>query len=151
MTSQVPMSSISWPTTSCCPTIGPWRYMAGSALSRAAHLIIRLERDALMYPADQIEALRALYGTGVTEYRDGPDHYVFIPRLRMPQGCTLRETDALFYLKRCAPSCVGYTSRLFLTERVHSPHTPSNYRPRLIAAETRNMYSHNRIKDGTIP
>ncbi len=101
-----------------------------------------------MYPSDQIEALRAVYGSGVRECIDGRDHYVFVPGLRMPQGCTPKETDALFCLKAYAPSCGGYTSRLFLKERVDSPHIPNNYGPRLIAGQTWYAFSYNEVKDG---
>lgn len=142
------MSSTSCLNTSCCPTTAPWWYTAGSALSPAAHLAVPLREDVSMCPSDQVEALHTVYGTGVTEYHDGQDHYIFIPKLHMPQGCTPRETDALFCLKTFAPSCGGYTSRLFLKKHVNSPHTPNNYGLCLIAGETWHVYSHNGVKDG---
>jgi hypothetical protein len=101
-----------------------------------------------MYPSDQIEAIRGVYGAGVQVRSDGQDHYVYIPELQMPQGCIPERTDALFCVRTFAPTCGGYTSRLFLKDRVASPHTPNNYNPYLIAAETWYAYSHNNVQDG---
>ncbi|MFC4765792.1 hypothetical protein [Effusibacillus consociatus] len=104
-----------------------------------------------MYPPDQIELLRSIYGEGVEERSDGQDHYIFIPGLKMPQGCTPERTDALFCLQSFAPSCGGYTSRLFLRDRVASPHIPNNFSSYLIAAETWHAYSHNNVQHGPYP
>lgn len=104
-----------------------------------------------MYASDQIESLRSIYGDGVQERSDGQDRYVYIPGLKMPQGCTPECSDALFCLKPFAPSYAGYTSRLFLKDRIASPHTPNNYNSYLIATETWYAYSHNNVQEGPYP
>lgn len=104
-----------------------------------------------MYPSDQIESLRSVYGDGVQVLSDGQDHYVYIPGLKMPKGCTPESLDALFCVKALAPSCGGYTSRLFLKDRIASPHTPNNYKSFLIAGQTWYAYSHNGVEEGPYP
>jgi len=71
----------------------------------------------MRYPEDQIEELKAQLGTDVRELEEGGYVYVYIPGLKMPPGCTPEITDALL----CPKPHSGYTSRLFLKERIQTP------------------------------
>lgn len=104
-----------------------------------------------MYPSEQIQLLRSIFGPKAEERRDGQNLYIFIPGLTMPQGCTPERTDALFCTRLYAPTVGGYTSRLFLKDYVKSPHTPNNYNPYLIASETWYAFSHNNVQQGPFP
>jgi hypothetical protein len=103
-----------------------------------------------MYPTEQIELLKRVYGFGVEERKEGDTCYMFIPGLPMPQGCTPKTTDAMFCT---APYSTvgGYTSRLFLKDHVQSPHTPNNWQPYLLMRETWFAYSHNNVQSGPYP
>ncbi|MGG3561975.1 hypothetical protein ABES03_10255 [Neobacillus rhizosphaerae] len=104
-----------------------------------------------MYPTNQIQLLRHIYGPNVEERRDGQNLYLFIPGLTMPQNCTPNKTDALFCTQSFAPTTGGYTSRLFLKDNVESPHKPNNYQSYLIAGETWYAFSHNNVVAGPFP
>jgi hypothetical protein len=71
-----------------------------------------------MYPSDQISSLRSVYGDQVQECSDGLDRYIFMPGVHMPQGCTPERSHALFCLNAFALSYRGYTSHLFLKDRI---------------------------------
>lgn len=106
-----------------------WWYIAVSASSLAAHLAIRPEMVAAMYPSDQIEALREVCGevsgsmwTGMTD--------IYVPELDMPQGYTPTFRRAMLP-QRLHPIVCGIHIQI-LPERSPHHHTPSNYRSYLI-------------------
>jgi hypothetical protein len=68
------------------------------------------------FPDDQITELKELFGE-VQQRHEGGVTYFFLPQLRLPDGCTPAQIDALF----CPTSHHGYTARLFFAERINSP------------------------------
>lgn len=53
----------------------------------------------------------------VRVYEEGGHTYVYIPGLKLPSGCKPKVTDALL----CPHPHSGYTSRLFLKEKIQTP------------------------------
>lgn len=70
----------------------------------------------MSYPEDQVEELRQIC-PGARQCTESGVPYFFLPGLRLPDGCTPSQVDALL----CPTSHHGYTSRLFLAEQVRSP------------------------------
>lgn len=67
------------------------------------------------YPVEQIAELKEIC-SGAQQYEEGGITYFFLPKLRTPDACSPEEVDALL----CPTAHHGYTSRLFLAERVAS-------------------------------
>ena len=70
----------------------------------------------MSFPEDQIAELTELFGE-VKLHVEGGVPYFFLPQLRLPDGCTPAQVDALF----CPTSHHGYTARLFFAERINPP------------------------------
>jgi len=68
------------------------------------------------YPEDQVEELKQIC-PGARPCEEGGVPYFFLPGLRLPEGCSPEQVDALL----CPTSHHGYTSRLFFAERVATP------------------------------
>ena len=68
------------------------------------------------FPADQVEELSEIC-QGARRYDEGGIVHFFLPGLRLPEGCSPKDVDALF----CPTAHYGYTSRLFLAQRITSP------------------------------
>lgn len=68
------------------------------------------------YPEDQVEELKQIC-PGARQCEEGGVPYFFLPELHLPDGCSPQQVDALL----CPTSHHGYSSRLFLSERVQSP------------------------------
>lgn len=97
----------------------------------------------MIYTADQLEELKTQLGSDVREIEEGGYAYVYIPRLKMPPGCTPKITDALF----CSQPQSGYTSRLFLKERIQTP-KPVNWNGQVfVLGQQWHAFSYNNVKD----
>lgn len=67
------------------------------------------------FPAEQIAELKEIC-PHAQQYEETSIPYFFLPKLPMPDGCSPAEVDALL----CPTAHHGYTSRLFLAERIQS-------------------------------
>lgn len=70
----------------------------------------------MSYPEEQVEELRQIC-PGARPCEESGVPYFFLPSLRLPDGCSPQEMDALL----CPTPHHGYTSRLFLAEQIRSP------------------------------
>lgn len=68
------------------------------------------------FPVDQIEELGEICH-GARQYNEAGIVHFFLPGLSMPEKCSPEKVDALL----CPTSHYGYTSRLFLAQRITSP------------------------------
>jgi hypothetical protein len=73
------------------------------------------------YSDEQVAELKQIV-EGAQPCAEGGIPYFFLPKLRLPDGCSLSEVDALL----CPTAHHGYTSRLFFSQRFSSP-TPRNW------------------------
>jgi hypothetical protein len=69
----------------------------------------------MQFPNDQIEELKQLC-PGARQYEEGGIPYFFLPQLRLPDGCSPAQLDALL----CPTVHHGYTSRLFFEQAISS-------------------------------
>lgn len=69
----------------------------------------------MQFPAEQVEELREIC-PGAQPYGEGGVPYIFLPKLSLPDGCSPDLVDALL----CPTAHHGYTSRLFLSQRINS-------------------------------
>jgi hypothetical protein len=67
-----------------------------------------------MLAGDQVEELKAVFND-LSSCSEGGIEYVLIPKLKMPEGCTPQEVDALL-----CPTARGdgYESRLFFATKI---------------------------------
>ena len=70
----------------------------------------------MSYPEDQVEELKQICA-GARQCSESGVPYFFLPGLRLPDGCSPEQVDALL----CPTAHHGYSSRLFLAEQVRSP------------------------------
>ena len=94
-----------------------------------------------MLPEDQIQELKTVCGE-ISSCSEGGIEYVLIPKLKMPEGCTPIEMDALL----CpAPRGDGYQSRLFFASKVETSRQlskPLNWNGNVRVLE-RNWYAYS--------
>jgi hypothetical protein len=67
-------------------------------------------------PQDQIEELK-LFCVDARPHQEGEVPYVYLPGLRLPDGCSPTQIDALL----CPTPAHGYTSRLLFAQPFTSP------------------------------
>src|SRR2546428_10121167 len=70
----------------------------------------------MQFPEDQVTELKEIF-PGARPYEESGILYFFLPQLRLPDGCSLSELDALL----CPTAHCGYTSRLFFEQVFSSP------------------------------
>jgi|SRR5436309_8549478 len=70
----------------------------------------------MQFPDNQIEELKHVCPEA-RQYGEGGILYFFLPGLRLPDGCSPAQLDALL----CPTSHHGYTSRLFFEQLITSP------------------------------
>lgn len=97
----------------------------------------------MRYPVEQLEELKAHIGSEIREYEEGGYIYLYIPGLKMPQGCTPEHTDALL----CPFFHGGYTSRLFLKERIQTPKVVNWNGEVFVLGYRWYAFSYNGVKD----
>ena len=68
------------------------------------------------FAEEEIDELREIC-SGAQPYGEGGISYVLLPQLSLPDGCSPAQVDALL----CPTAHHGYTSRLFLSQRISSP------------------------------
>ncbi len=73
------------------------------------------------FPKDQVDELKEIC-PGAQQHEEGGIPYFFLPMLRTPDGCSPEQVDALL----CPTGQHGYTSRLFLAQRI-SPSQSLNW------------------------
>ena len=73
-------------------------------------------KTIMEFSAEQLQELRELC-PGAQPCGEGGVPYIFLPQLSLPEGCTPAQIDALL----CPTAHHGYTSRLFLAQRISSP------------------------------
>ena len=73
-------------------------------------------KTIMEFSAEQLQELRELC-PGAQPCGEGGVPYIFLPELNMPEGCSPAQVDALL----CPTAHHGYTSRLFLAQRISSP------------------------------
>ena len=69
----------------------------------------------MQFPGDQIEELKQLC-PGARQHEESGIPYFFLPQLRLPDGCSPAQLDALL----CPTAQHGYTSRLFFEQVINS-------------------------------
>jgi hypothetical protein len=67
------------------------------------------------FPKEQVAELEEIC-SGTQRYEEAGISYFFLPQMRTPDGCSPQQVDVLL----CPTSHHGYTSRLFLAERITS-------------------------------
>jgi hypothetical protein len=70
----------------------------------------------MQFPKEQVAELNEIC-PGAQQYEEGDIPYFLLPQLRLPDGCAPAQVDALL----CPTAHHGYTSRLFLSQRISSP------------------------------
>lgn len=70
----------------------------------------------MLFPEEQVEELKDIC-PGALQYEEGGVPYFFLPELSTPDRCSPERVDALL----CPTAHHGYTSRLFLSQRISSP------------------------------
>lgn len=70
----------------------------------------------MQFPEEQVEELKEIC-PGAQQYEEGGVPYFFLPKLSTPDGCSPEQVDALL----CPTAHHGYTSRLFLSQKISSP------------------------------
>jgi hypothetical protein len=70
----------------------------------------------MTYPDDQIQELKALC-PGVASAEEGGKPFLLLPKLKLPPGASIHETDALL----CPVPTDGYESRIYFPVRIDSP------------------------------
>ncbi len=75
----------------------------------------------MQFPDDQIEEMKSLWPEA-RKYEESGILYFFLPQLRLPDGCSPSQVDALL----CPTNHSGYTSRLFFEQVITSPQ-PRNW------------------------
>jgi hypothetical protein len=86
------------------------------------------------FPEDQIQELKALYGS-VLRAGEGGVTYFMLPLLHLPEGCTPKRVDSLL----CPTERDGYSSRLFFAEKPQGRSMPNwNGQARILE---RNWYA----------
>ena len=98
----------------------------------------------MSFPAGEIAELKDLFGE-IQQCAEGGVTYFLLPKLRLPDGCTPAQADALF----CPTAHHGYTSRLFFADRINSPKGLNwNANPRILE---RNWHAFSwEIKQGNL-
>lgn len=69
----------------------------------------------MQFPEEEVAELEQIC-PGARQYEEGGIPYFFLPQLRLPDGCSPAQVDALL----CPTAHHGYTSRLFLVQRISS-------------------------------
>lgn len=67
------------------------------------------------FPEEQVEELKEICPEA-EQFAEGGISYFFLPKLSLPEGCSPTQVDALL----CPTGNHGYTSRLFLSQRISS-------------------------------
>lgn len=70
----------------------------------------------MKYSEEELQELRKVC-PGAEPYGEGGIPYILLPELNLPDGCSPTQVDALL----CPTAHHGYTSRLFLAQRISSP------------------------------
>jgi len=92
-----------------------------------------------MITDEQLAELRTVC-PGAVPMQEGGTTYVFLPSLRLPNGCSPSEMDALL---RPGPGPDGYTTRLYLS--VPFPNKGQNWTVHQILARTWHTPSYNNV------
>lgn len=77
-----------------------------------------------MYPPDQIDGLKLLF-PALAAAEEGGTMFIRIENLILPEGCEPRKSDALL----CPVARDGYSSRLFLSEKISHRGAGTNWNP----------------------
>ena len=78
----------------------------------------------MSFPDDQVKELKACF-PGVAVAEEGGVNYLLLPQCKLPNGCEPAVLDALL----CPTSRDGYTSRLFLAQKVVHKGRGQNWNP----------------------
>ena len=81
-----------------------------------------------MWPEDQIKEMKDLFGEGITAYQESGLGYLMIPKLKLPDGCSPSECNALL----CPAGRDGYPSRLYFEQRIATKGSPNWTQARIL-------------------
>lgn len=91
----------------------------------------RMASEAEIRELDQLCA-------GAKEYTEFGNVYIFLPQLRLPDGCTPAVVDALL----CLSSRDGYPTRLFFAQQIASKNS-RNWNAQNVAILQRNWFAYS--------
>jgi len=81
---------------------------------------------------------------GATEIREGGQVYIHLPVLKLPDGCNVKEVEALL----CLSPHSGYPTRLFLAQPAGRG---NNWSPHCILGRTWHTWSWNHVPNSLRP
>jgi len=86
--------------------------------------------------------------SGISTFVDAGQHYVHVPSLRLPNGCTPSVAAALI----CMDTRDGYPTRLFLSAKIGTSSRALNWNTTVaIAGKTWHSFSWNYVPSSTRP
>lgn len=96
-----------------------------------------------MIPSEHLSELQ-LVCAGASEMTEGGQEYIHLPALKLPEGCSVKEVEALL----CLSPHSGYVTRLFLAQ---PPGRGANPTSHCILGRTWHSWSWNHVPNTLRP